>query len=313
MAASTSIPVPGKQLVELLQDQQEPFTLDAYLTERNYTRKNSISESMNSSNLKDSTKSLTRTCSSNAKRRMGLPYGSRTLMRSVLDTLISYKNHRKLSSNNHKAQKGRGEKDSKTSKAETIRLCDSCSKCNVKEHYPTEQNHASSSQSTFQASKFRNPRELEAASNTILQWGCMEDSKQLSPVSVLEELPSEEGFPIAKNNETVGFFLSKKATEGSIFAPYPSKLFIQSLKEKKKRVGLAETERLGKMICEQMHSWGNQRGDVTNIIQLISFDFSNTMEKWSDFQPLAREIGMEIGDAILADIITEMIDVLGGV
>ncbi|KAA8545748.1 hypothetical protein F0562_020801 [Nyssa sinensis] len=328
-ANSTSKPAgPVKRLVELLQDQQEPFTLDVYISERKYMKN---SESRNGPNLHSSTKSSTRTCSSKVERkRTRLPYGSRTL-RLLVDALISYKNCRKLSDYNCQAQNGGGERVSKMAKkhqhnAEPNQLS-----------YNSEQNHGSSSQSTL---KLQHLRELKAASYSKLQLGYTEDWQATQP-SIM--------WPI----------LSGKATEDSIFSAYLSELLVQSLNEKQNGLGTAEledirsgssqclkakrvfmqtkqlvfdcvkeavdnhgrsgrrkknnikevlgTEELGKVICEQIYSWGKQCGDVTNITQLINLDFSYTVEEWGDLSPIIRDFGIEIGDAILDDIVTEMI------
>uniref|UniRef100_A0A5B7BJB2 DUF4378 domain-containing protein n=1 Tax=Davidia involucrata TaxID=16924 RepID=A0A5B7BJB2_DAVIN len=332
MAASTSKPGDVKQLVEFLKDQQEPFTLDVYLSERKYMKKNDLnSETRNGSNLHSSAKSLTRTCSSNMTLRL------------VANMLINGYKHRLKT-----AKKRRH--NAETNKLSSSK-CDFCTKGNVKENHPSEQNHSSPSQSSFQALKLHNLREFKAASYTKLQLGCIEDSKQLSPVSVLE-LPAEECSPIDKNMSSI---LSRKATEDSIFSACLSELLVQSLNEKKNGVGVAELqdirsgsnslllktkrvfmqtkqlvfdcvkeatdshgrseksikealgpEEIGKLICEQIYSWGKHCGDVTNINQLINLDFCNTMEEWRDFSQITRDIGIDIGDAILDDIVTEI-------
>lgn len=51
-----------------------------------------------------------------------------------------------------------------------------------------------------------------------------------------------------------------------------------------------------------------QTGDFTNITHKMNFDFSSTIEDWSDFQQLERKIGMKIGDAIMDEILKEIVD-----
>lgn len=51
-----------------------------------------------------------------------------------------------------------------------------------------------------------------------------------------------------------------------------------------------------------------QTGDFANIAHKMNFDFSSTLEDWSDFQQLERKIGMKIGDAIMDEILKETVD-----
>ncbi|XP_059653059.1 uncharacterized protein LOC132300118 [Cornus florida] len=375
--AATSKPVSIKRLAEHLEDQQEPFKLDVYLSQRRYTKKSSKLETRNGSNLYNSVKNLTESSSTYTMIRKGLPYGSKTL-ELVLDALASYKSCGKLLRLKHKARKNGEEKDSKTPrKQEEIaknRLSSSgsrtpsssCSKGNIKARCTPEQNHSSSYQRTFQALKLHNLLKLEAASNSKQQWGCIEENNQLSPASVLEELQSEEGSPVVQHflvprkeetTLTCSFNLPR-VKEDTIFSATMCQLLAQSLTEKHNCVGAAELhgiessssqflnakrvlmqtkrlvfdcvkeaidthgrrarrqkrlkgvlgpEELGKIVCDQIYEWGNQSGDETNVNQLISWDYSNTEEEWSDFHMLTRHIGIEIGDAILDNIVVETI------
>jgi hypothetical protein len=51
-----------------------------------------------------------------------------------------------------------------------------------------------------------------------------------------------------------------------------------------------------------------QTGDFTNLTHKMNFDLSSTLEDWSDFQQSERRIGREIGDAIMDEILKEMVD-----
>lgn len=70
MATSALKTVLVKQLKEYLQEQQEPFKLNTYLSERQYLRKSSSSDEGNSCCLTTSTENLKESCShgSNKKR-----------------------------------------------------------------------------------------------------------------------------------------------------------------------------------------------------------------------------------------------------
>ncbi|KAF8377671.1 hypothetical protein HHK36_031055 [Tetracentron sinense] len=124
----------------------------------------------------------------------------------------------------------------------------SCSESDTGEESPSSQkNHISStSAETFQALKLCNQRKQKAATDRKHQRGCMEDSKQLSPVSVLE-LPSDEEqhCPRTRQEETPSassFILLKKVTEDSIFSASMWELLIQSPIEKQSCVEFAELQ-----------------------------------------------------------------------
>lgn len=62
-----------------------------------------------------------------------------------------------------------------------------------------------------------------------------------------------------------------------------------------------------KIICEKVCSWGKQSVYLKDIAQMINLDFSTEMEQWNNFQLLNSDIRIEIGDAILDDIVSEVI------
>ncbi|KAF2294327.1 hypothetical protein GH714_009321 [Hevea brasiliensis] len=63
-----------------------------------------------------------------------------------------------------------------------------------------------------------------------------------------------------------------------------------------------DLEKLGKIIRDKICPWENQ-----NAAQHINFDVSSIVEEWDDIQQLHRKIGIEIGDAIMDEIIQEVI------
>lgn len=62
------------------------------------------------------------------------------------------------------------------------------------------------------------------------------------------------------------------------------------------------------IIYKQICSLGKPSGDFVNITHLLNFDLSRTLEEWSNFQQLKRKIGTEIGDAIMGEIVEEIIE-----
>jgi hypothetical protein len=71
---------------------------------------------------------------------------------------------------------------------------------------------------------------------------------------------------------------------------------------------ISEPEDMEEIIYEQICSLGKPSGDFTNITHLMNFDFSSTLEEWSNFQQLKRKIGIEIGNAIMGEVVKEMIE-----
>lgn len=71
---------------------------------------------------------------------------------------------------------------------------------------------------------------------------------------------------------------------------------------------VSEPEDMEKIIFEQICSRRKQSGLFDDVNHLMDLDISRTLEDWSDFQQPKRKIGMEIGDAIMDEIVKEMID-----
>lgn len=71
---------------------------------------------------------------------------------------------------------------------------------------------------------------------------------------------------------------------------------------------ISELEDMEEIIYKQICSLGKPSGDFMNITHLMNFDLSSTSEEWSNFQQLKRKIGTEIGDAIMGEIVEEIIE-----
>ncbi|KAG8377452.1 hypothetical protein BUALT_Bualt08G0034500 [Buddleja alternifolia] len=70
------------------------------------------------------------------------------------------------------------------------------------------------------------------------------------------------------------------------------------------------TEELWKLVCENVWVWSQDSIDETNIHHLLHHDYLASAEEWStDFELRKEVISMEIGDAILEDIINEILTV----
>ncbi|KAH7835063.1 hypothetical protein Vadar_022501 [Vaccinium darrowii] len=125
----------------------------------------------------------------------------------------------------------------------------------------------------------------------------MEDSKQLSPVSVLEKLPPDDYQAYYKYSQLLQI-------KGN--SPHFLKPKLVSIQRKQLLFGKV-TKEIQKVICKQISSQEKQYGDVKTISHQIHFDLSDMTVEWGDFQLVHEKIGIEIADAIMYDIFMEMI------
>ncbi|XP_052202440.1 uncharacterized protein LOC127808106 [Diospyros lotus] len=269
--ASSTMP---KQLAQLLQEQQDPFVLELYLLERGYVKNKTLH------------------C---YKRRKFIPNCSK-----IVKTLIN-----KLSFV--------GDKNKGNSSLREI----------------IKRNKEEPAQSDGR----------KIAADRRLPWMCRGENEE-SPVSVLEKLPSkeeeeeqeeeeqEEESPIHHDNIFKETLFGKKrfGMPGSSFQRFVETMALQQPKQllydwvremvetrraweedrRQRRQLLPESlrpEELGKLLFEGMRSWSNLRGNLTNTIQLLNSDFETSGSEWRDYEAEIREIGVEIGDDILEDII----------
>lgn len=67
-------------------------------------------------------------------------------------------------------------------------------------------------------------------------------------------------------------------------------------------------EELWKLVCENVWLWSRDSIDETNIAHMLNSDFMASLEEWSYASDQHKnEIAMEIGDAILEDIVNEIV------
>ncbi|KAK9988706.1 hypothetical protein SO802_028945 [Lithocarpus litseifolius] len=205
MAFPASKPAPAKQLREHLQDQQEPFNMASYLSERRYMK------SLNSNNQSvDSTKNQMRSHHFDKnKGRKRILFTTKSLA-SIVYKLIPTKNSEELSNCT------RSNKDDEIS--ETIRktwriekrnwifsikclnayrLTDS----NVKEHSLHSKRHPvfthASTSVTFNIENLK----VKTAADAKFHWMSMEGDMQLSAASLLTEAISNKGSDFITDKE----------------------------------------------------------------------------------------------------------------
>lgn len=160
---------PPKQLRELLQEQQESFTLNIHLLERGYSRKSSNSEHTFSCCYGNSSKSSTRSvsCRLNTTKKPQLS----KVLRAVLNQVISTKKRLRINGSNHEdgklnvSEKGRNNQQvpelDKFSSASSATVFNSCSESEVEETSTSSQNDILFTTNTSQLPNLHNPQEVE--------------------------------------------------------------------------------------------------------------------------------------------------------
>lgn len=284
----------GKRLFELLEEQQEPFLLEVYLLENGY-----------SSNLLKSQATVkclpTETCrkflafsSHGIKSRRG-----GKLLSSVLRKFEHWKLKRKALNLES-------------------RVPGSGSKCVL--------SCFTAMGIVARASRFsRLLHSCEEKLDGERHWKTMEDSKQLSPVSVLElhsdeayfsynhfmeeEQPSTSTLNSDMSEEPHYFTWFSKLHQNEIGRKdlLPSKqTLLQCRKERKERIWGSHDSLINgkaeKSMGMQVFSLEKNRKEVARIAKLIDVDLSGTRREWIHLKDEARKIGLEIERLIFEEI-----------
>ncbi|XP_011030299.1 PREDICTED: uncharacterized protein LOC105129784 isoform X2 [Populus euphratica] len=341
MASSTP-----KQLREYLQEQQKPFVLDVYLSERqimlNKKQKRPCGNDLNRRRIMQARKIL---------KLLLLKFTRNGQNQSVSSCQKAQKHEPVLKTVGKPQQIGEMKWLPKVSSSVADR---EYFRCNVKDP-PCYENHASLHTKTPQALTHSSVKQKVSA-DINLQWECKEENEQLSQVSVQKELPSinkaKQEEEDASASSTV---LSTNVEEDSLLSAFLCDVLIKSLIEKNSVAGFTELQEiivpafsqhlknrrvlwqnmqllfdcaneaievyrrknrkkqyaqeliglkeLGKIICDQICSCGKQNAD-----EQINIDVTSIVEDGYYLQQLNRRIGIEIGDAILNEIIQEVID-----
>ncbi|KAJ6722260.1 DUF4378 DOMAIN PROTEIN [Salix koriyanagi] len=189
---------------------------------------------------------------------------------------------------------------------------------------------------TSQLLNLHNPQEVSA--DRKLQQQCIEESRQLSPASVLERIPSHGNFPIHSNKtEDSSTAEEESATKTRVRLPvkftedcilsaslwevlfYPpnekpvcgeateTQEFVQEIVETQEREGKLQChhqqflgpEELGKVIGEKIKSWDKQSGNESNLIKLLNLDLPSSEQGWSNYKPDRRDKGLAVEDTVL--------------
>ncbi|KAK9225951.1 hypothetical protein WN943_010996 [Citrus x changshan-huyou] len=305
--ASTPAPKTIKKLGQFLEEQQEPFILEIYLSERGCIKKQK--KNLNSS------KFLKRSTSLNNSIKGVTIYSK--LLKAAYNKLVPIKDSPKVKNSNDGQEVA--EANQFSSASSTTTEVNSCSESEVK------------LQKDDISFRGHNCRSAENEAASVLQ----EESEQISPVSVLqEENQSRSTITQAKNitedsllsaslwnlEELVCSKLNSKVVKSKKILQQTKQLLFDCVREVLKTNDENGNDRrqqscrefmgpelLGKLMSEKLKAWEKQSGDELNITRLLDFDFQDSVQEWSDFKQQMRDIAFKIGDAILEEIRDQLV------
>ncbi|KAK3231193.1 hypothetical protein Dsin_003074 [Dipteronia sinensis] len=240
MATTTSKPV--KKLGQFLEEKQEPFVLEIYLLEKSCLKKK---KKLNS----DKSLKRSESCSKSSTSKKGIIPQCPKLFKVVYNKLVSIngsslkiKNNDKRDGEFNVTEVARNDQQvaesDQFSSASSTTVFNSCSESDAEE--------ATTSHQPF---RICNPEQKEAGADRD-QWRHREESKQISPVSVLEGIPSNNsrhdlGTSHEENNPSKScIIVTKKISDDSILSASLWNLFFHSATEKPSSAGAAELQDL---------------------------------------------------------------------
>ncbi|KAK8692463.1 hypothetical protein V6N13_075922 [Hibiscus sabdariffa] len=199
MAARSRASKSGRQLGELLQEQQEPFILKAYLSERGCVKKKLISGAnfINFSCCHGNSGKFFNKSGSQNESRKGSPRFPKVLQVILGNKFFKIKGLRTKNSDDEDGKLSVTEMDinndetaeaDRFSSASSATLYDSCSDTDIDE----PPMFADTCVSDW---KLHDDRENNADADTKFEWSCMEENKQHSPRSVLDEVSTSTSSP----------------------------------------------------------------------------------------------------------------------
>ncbi|GMI77381.1 hypothetical protein HRI_001407300 [Hibiscus trionum] len=341
MATRTIASKPARQLGELLQEQQEPFALEVYLSEKGCGTKNITSIHSHGS----SGKFLKMSGSNKNKRNKGILNFPKLLKVILCNKLFTIRALRTKNSN--------GEDGNNQEAAEAERFSfSSCSALyNSSSDSDTDETSMFTGNPNLKPSELNAEREKKASVDAKFQLStCTEDSKQHSPQSVLEAKSTST----VSNTREKSFILPKLITEESILSATLWSLLHQTTAKEEasceglkdleecngcpfsvsKRVlqqtkqllldcvrelmdhnkghgkeGFIGSEEIGNVICEKIRGWGKRCGDETNINEMLELDVMESKQEWDGFEVESgkRETGILLGNAIVEEITSEVV------
>ncbi|TYJ35291.1 hypothetical protein E1A91_A05G226600v1 [Gossypium mustelinum] len=329
MATRTRSSKPLRQLGELLQEQQEPFILEVYLSERGCCHGNSG-------------KFLDKCGSQNKSKKKRISHFPKVLKALLCNKLFKIKGVKTKNSDDEETEDA-----DRFSSASSATMYNSCSDSDVELDEPPM--FADTSMSDL---KLYHETGEKAAADTEFEWRCMEEQVSTSTSSC----------PLDNSRQQVSgkrLFWSKLIKEDSILSAWLLNLLLHHRQEKSSCVGFKQLkvphwstssrpssmskrvlqqakqllfdcvrelvennhdkeqkgksfkesgEEIRKVRCENMKGWGKRCGDGSNIKQLLELDIINSTQEWKNgCESQKRDVGIVIGNAIVEVITSEVV------
>ncbi|KAJ8762463.1 hypothetical protein K2173_007902 [Erythroxylum novogranatense] len=324
MASTTSKPV---KLQQLLQQQQEPFMLEVYLVERGHLRKAGLSSesgcffhSNGRKIAKRSASSSLKQSRSNCPRIIKATYNWVISINEKLRTRIPDQRDEKSNVPKGVGRNQEGAGFDKFSSASSTTVFNSCSESNVDETTTSLRRAHEFRVKTTESFQLCTPTEREtwlsyprskqAISHRRFKWREIEETKPLSPVSVLEGIPGHGGSPLHKafqQTKQLLFDCLREMIKNQVRKQKPQEHFKECL----------GPEELRRIIDEKTKSCWKVFGDSLNLKKLLDLDLMHSTQEWSRYEPQQKDIAMEIGDSIFEEIksatIVEIIHLLSSI
>ncbi|XP_059279463.1 uncharacterized protein LOC132033496 isoform X2 [Lycium ferocissimum] len=320
----------SKVLGEFLQEQQEPFTLELYLLERGQFRsKHLVSDGdFRCCSINSSTKFLKRSASCGGEKRRKVILKCSKIIKSVFNNLVAISHNQKknLASEQHNNATTKNTNiadDDKFSSASSTTVFNSCSDISH-----AEEADNSSSPQAADGNCLHEKQVTEDRRKLRLDF--LEESKQLSPVSVLEETESsDDDSPNVKKQEChkakkqeefstpsvsnswekspeSQYIKNKKAMQQSRQLLFDCvKEVVENQKRKEEFQRILGAEQLWGLLLQNIMLWSQDSINETSINHLMHFDLLNSFEESSGIEE-KWEIGKVVGDLIFVDISNEI-------
>ncbi|XVF64222.1 hypothetical protein PTKIN_Ptkin09bG0151200 [Pterospermum kingtungense] len=330
----TTTSKPARQLGELLQEQQEPFILEVYLSERRCVGKNTTSGA-NSIYCHGNPDKFRKNSGTRNKRKKGIPHFP-TVLKFVCNKFLTIKGLRAKNSD---------EEDGKPSIIEMDRN----NRETAGPDSSTRVYDSSSDSDTDEPSKFADNSKSKRKENIVLSVGVTDNANRLLMQSfngvawdtaLNHCLKKNLLQPPLLDNSRRGSstmqksFLPKLITEDSILSASLWNVLLQTTPERWSFEGLTElqgpdssnssqlsiskeelvdnnhgkevlgSEEIGKAIGEKIKGCGEE----SNIQQLLESDIldSTQGQEWNDFESQKRDIGNAIAEEITDEVVMDM-------
>lgn len=310
-----------KLLADFLQEQQEPFALEAYLLERGYSKR------------------LDARCTMHNSSKHAPPNCSHFLRGVFSQFLVVANADKRVEGDiiNGGREKANAARDGVSPASSSTTLFNSCLESDGGGSHCSE----AATRRFVKCGNCFLEGEVDADANFKLR--AEEDNKQLSPVSVLDEdSPLHYKHYNLKTRETessnsrshcksqqprrVGFQEWRELNQYDQYMINKTALqqrkqllidcrreVIEKYREKEKHRELEMKKMLGgedvwKPVCKTVWIWSQDSSNESNIVHLLHSDFMASIDEWdADFEQQKFEISMEIENDILENVVNEII------